>query len=426
MSYFTPKNVKRAVKLAGEAKGWYDLGRSLGSSTKKAVNNYRTRMRAQRIKAIMSKGYGGPSTGVYQGKFRKPKTAKTGKIAKYLTAGNVSYREIYGDINDPDCVYLGFSTYDREEIKKAIFYSIMKKLFKKGGINIDAVHAELPLNSWTNSAGGTLTAVYKLATLITPVSYTLLDNQSLQSLYDADACGLATYIENGYYQVLGVDYTLESVNWNHNSTTLAQLNIAQEVLQLEVFMDIKIQNRTKGAAASAEDGDLDRVDSQPIKGKLYEFVGGVPKERQKGMTALNFMATTAGGAIGVQLARAAQLSPNREYDEPPPAKHFQNCIKASGVLLNPAMIKRHGMKWYCRGYLNNILQKWRNLTSAGVNYSAPGKSCLFAFEEVLNSGSTNKITCSYEVDRKTCAMLITAKPYPMKPVQSVLNVSNVV
>jgi len=108
-----------------------------------AYQNYSTqrRQRAAR-RRITRKGFGGVSTGVYQGRFKKPKRVKATKLTNFLSQGVVEYRETYGDINDPDCVYLSFSTWNDEMLQKVVTQAILKKLFKKAGINIDAINEE--------------------------------------------------------------------------------------------------------------------------------------------------------------------------------------------------------------------------------------------------------------------------------------------
>lgn len=422
----TPKMAYTAIKYAPYA---YRAGKKVFNTVQAANRQYRQRIAVQRIRAQRAKGFGGPSVGVYQGKFKRPKRAKTTKIADYLSTGAMNYKEVYGDINDPECVYLTFSTWDRYSLLRTIHNALFKKLLKKAGINMDSATAELPLTNYNDSSGVTIVAVYKNPNDDNVVAtYSIPNDTSLQSLYDNDACSLRTWMIN---KLEGNAETTQSkleriiMKVGAGGVVLAELNVMQEVLQCESILSIAIQNRTKGAGDTTS-ASTERVDSQPIVGKLYEFVGGVPNEKQYGGSPIRWVDTSNG--IGL-----FQAGGDINYQEPPPARHFSNVTKCSSVMLNPSIIKRHTMKWYARGYLNNLFDKWKNITNRTINANianigavmanAPGKCAMFAFEEVLNSGSSNKITVSYELDRKDGAKLITAKPAPMKPYRTVVNFS---
>ncbi|AIF34795.1 capsid protein [Sewage-associated circular DNA virus-1] len=420
--YMTPKNVARVINFAQQAKRTWD---SPGMRTVRAAGKAaRSRIAANRLRGKKSKGFGGPSSGHYVGPFKRPKPVKKNKIADYLSQGVCEYKEIHGNVSDPDCVYATFSTWDDSMVERQLYGALLRKLLKKAGINIDRNDQVLPMSQYNNSGGTLIQAVFKSVSGSVLIYEDLLGGaQSIQSIVSQDLIKVGLWFKvmvKGQQSLTFPDqsYQLESLSMYGQSTThsaerhcLAQLNVMQEVLQIEMFLEISIQNRTKGAIAGTGDTETDRVDSQPLQGKLYEFNGGVPKERQKGNGLL-----TEVEALGISLNRAAQIG--NEYKEPPPAKHFSNVSKVANQKLQPGSIKRHYLKWYARGFVNNLVNRWsskQNPTFGQTVVASPGKCAMFAFEEVLNSGSSNLITVSYEVDKKCGAKLITAKAAPMKP-----------
>lgn len=424
MSLFTPRNLGRAQKALGAALG-YKVVKETGKVGKGLYGAYNRRMASARV----AQGFYGNSSAVYQGKFRKPTRARPTKQTKYLTSGACLYDETYGDVSDPDCVYLGASTFAPFQMSRVIFYALIKKLYRKHGINLEDVNAEIPNLAYNDASGRTIVAIYKQPVNSTPIvtPYIMPALSTLVTMADANAANILNWMEQRIMQVptpgsgYATDLELERVQLVETivsplgvityGNVLAELNLKQEILQLEVSVNIMVQNRTKGATAGGTESGVDRVDNQPLVGKLYEFSGGVPKEKHMGNGPLNVV-----NISGVTLKRAAELT-GSGYAEPPVAHHFSNITKCSGVQLQPGVIKRHSTKFYKRAYFNNWIKSMKGTyLASGTNAfsTGSGKSFLFAFEEILNSGSANKITVSYEVDRKTMAKFVTGTYTPMK------------
>lgn len=421
-SAFAAKALPYAVKAARAyytygpaAKKIYGVAKK-GLSRVQAYRNQKASRAAQQMANRRRKsGFTGIASGYYVGRFRKPRKARNTQQSKYLTSGVVENREVYGDIADPDCVYLTFSTFDRKLLAKTVGLALLKKLFKKCGMNIDSAAEEIPIFDYNDSTGGVLVAVWKNVSGITNSNWTITNDSTITSIFNnwvALNSWLNTDQPNGSQ--------LERMYLKGtNGQVLGELNVMQEVLEVYSAFEVSIQNRTKSAGTTEEPTAIDRVDNQPLVGKHYLFKGGVPKERQMGYSFLSMV-----GEEGVFLARpGAGLEPS--YKEPPVAKHFSNVAKVATVRLNPGQIKTAKLYWKSRGFLNNILPKWNTPTSLNVYTTLPGKCMMFALEEQLNSGSTNKITVSYEMDRKVGARLITARAHPMKPNYSTATVSNV-
>lgn len=412
---------KAAAKYGPTAKFGYQ-------TAKKAYKSYRYQMAKRAIKRTQRSGFGGMATGYYQGRFKKPRRAVAGKFTKYLNYGYGTNVEVHGKVNDTDVVYIGASAFDQQHMYKIIVAALLRKLFKKAGHLAGSPIQELPLSAYNDSGSGNgSNAGFKLAWVFKSIDgtntlgeYFLPNDASISST--AANCGLITYLNDimsgtemrkldriALYQA---DFRITTnlpdnlVNDNDRQWRLAaELDMGREVIELYSYFTLTVQNRTKGADTA--DTESDTVDNQPLHGKLFTF-NGLPKLKTTGYEALEKVS-----ALGIITTKSADLGNGQIYREPPVAKNFSNCVKQSKVLLNPGIIKSHSMTKTWRGYFNNVIFQWRaayGISNGQIQFgSVIGPSCLIALEESLNSGSSNLITCTYEVDRKIGCMFVTAR-----------------
>lgn len=401
-----------------------EIAKTVGNPFKKPPKN---RYIPRKFSVVTSKKrynpYRGMSTASYSGKFKRArrKTSKqTNKLTKFQSLGYVNTREVFGKVSDPDCVYVGHSTYEARRLAQAIGCAMVRKLLKKGGFDPDSPNQEIPFYEYNNSDGFKITWVIRDPSgTMTPTSYITPDNATLESIVANS--GLAAVILNRLENVDGFNrgsferITLYSSDRNELATNwrlAAELNLQQEVIVVMSTSELVIQNRTKSDSGSS---DVEQVDNVPLKGYMYEFVGGVPQTKQ-----LERFANTVNFRDGVLLARAGSFASPDYKKEPPVPKTYNNCKKSAYVGLNPGTMKNTKISSYWRGYFNNIIMGRLTFRSSGVADAtsvvtfSPGKCQMFALEERINSGATNPITVQYEVDRKIGVYLITTK----KPVMS--------
>jgi len=381
-----------------------------------AYRQYRGRkMQQAKSRAVGKKAgkhWGGVAYGTYVGKFKRGKRKVPKEAAvntAYQSTGALESKEIYGKIDDPDCVYIGHSTFDVNQFGKVIAQAVVRKLLKKAGFNPDSPNQEIPFFSYNDSDGFQLSFTRTNADdTIANTDYVIPNDATLASIatnsgFEA-AIVDAMYIDNGQFRGNFDRITLRSSDRNGVSTNwrlASEINFKTEVLKLFSRSRITIQNRTKSDSGSSS---TDIIDNQPLKGYHYVMTGGVPKPKTMG-PALN-KATLE----GIVLRRAAQLG--TLYKEPPVPKEFANCYKSATASLNPGSIKSSVIVSSWTGYFNNLVSgKLVQRASFGSNAMlyAPGKCELFAFEECLNSGSANLITVSYEAEKTVGAKLISGK-----------------
>lgn len=378
--------------------------------------------------------FGGVATGRYVKRFKRPtkKGRKLVGVAKCLKSGYVETKEVFGKVDDADCVYVGQSTFDISSLAKTIACAVLRKLFKKAGLNVTNPLGELNLY-WNDNADGfyinfqVRNSDGVIFTLPSSTGYVTVDGDTLESV--ATNCTLIARIADrlravdsgnrGDFERISL-YSSDRNGVSTNTRLAAELDLRNEVIDVMISTTLTVQNRTKSADGSTE---ITQIDNQPLKGYLYEFIGAVPQSKQYDMGVLNRIRPG-----GVFLEQSLDLSPALLFKEPPVPKTFSNCVKASRVNLQPGDMKKTTLHTHYRGYFNNIIQKMkatmRDTTNDFVQYAA-GKCQLFALEERLNSGSTNYITVTYEIDRKIGAMLTTTRSPVALSGYATLQVNNI-
>jgi len=369
-------------------------------------------------KNIMSKGavtYGNR-------KFKNPSRSFYTPLQKFQANGMVYNKETFGKVVSPDCVYLGHSTYDQEQMSKTIALAIVRKLVKKAGYNPTTAKETIPFkDNIADSAGFKFQIVTENIETgaLTSYDYETVNTDTLETIITANFNGqgfnffdfinlimaqndtaaftilsdVILYAKDRYDNILG-----EQSNYRLK----ASLNMKNEVLKVYSHSRLVVQNVTKGAASSSADDTA--VDAQPLQGYFYQFAGGCPSSKQRGNYGISRLRSS-----GILLHRAQDLTPPEDFKEPPIPSTFNNCYKATKVGLEPGSMKRADITSNWTGFFNNLL--FGSLTvkrGASLVFNTPGKSQMIALEEAMNTGSANLITTSYQCEKNIGVMLITS------------------
>jgi len=364
----------------------------------------------------------------YVGKFKKPK--KGGKVSLPKKLGCVLSVEQYGAINDPDLVSIGHSTFPFKSVVRAICYAILRKILKKA-INFDGndLDQEIPAFDYNDAKQGVITFIWKdeVSGTISRGDLELSNNDTIRILAEkANSGDFTNTLFSQMYNKLDNEAvwhtrTLERVMFIKpirsgisiiDQVVLVDMNMLNEVIKLSVSSNIKIQNRTLSVGGSA---DTDRVDAQPVKGTLLKFKG-LPKLKNMhvgaGLFSQKYITSGTTSEASMILVRGAELPSG--HLEPKVKQDWQNCYAQSNVSLQPGEIKSSKLTMKKGAYFNNFFKAVQTVTgvpSAGNRNisSIPGYSQVFFFEELLNSGSTNKITLNYEQQLYISCYLITGR-----------------
>jgi hypothetical protein len=366
--------------------------------------------------------------------YKKSANKFTSKKTLFQSKGFVQNSETYGNVLDPDCVYVGHTTFDLEIYSKVIAYAILRKLLNKGGWYPTEIDQDLALSGISNSSSGyffilTLAGVVDstagaqtfYATGFTEDMENLVTNLGLATKIQAQMANLGTasagqdgnsfeFVELSLHYGDGTDLNRKSL--------ISKIDFRSEKIDMFCRSELVLQNRTKGASSS--DVDATAIDNQMLQGYMYEG-NGVPITKTSNPQNDMFWDLNRVTKTGLILAQAngnaaapVMTSMNPVYKEPPIPASFMNCKKSKSVLLQSGQYGRFVLYSKFSGLFNVVLGKTLVYTGRDGTTNlwrkfirAPGKFQFLALEEVLNSGSTNKIDIAWQVQRTVGAYMTT-------------------
>jgi len=381
---------------------------------KLAYNGYKAYKRSTgSVKASAERKHGkwgGVSTGRYKGKFRKPRAVKTSILSESLQKGFAETSEFFGRIEDPDTVYIGHSTRDIQAYANTLSAAFIRMLFKKAGYNIANRLEELNLSQWDSSAGFKLEFVIQNAhaagTALGPgtSSYETVDNLTLTQIaqnFNGFNSWMNTYIQNNdgnnntqvpHKLIL---YCLDKDQAVSNWRMLSQIDLSHQKVTFHAKSTLVIQNRTSAAGATTGDKAADRVDNQPLCGKMYEFNQATPRLGQNHTSIQQLQAIPR---LGTLLIRAAEMTDNGLQNSPHP-RMWTNCTKVSNIILQPGEMKQNTITHTFSGRLITVLNRMKAQGYFATDQEAwggAGKFMLIQLEEKLRTPSANPVTVQYE------------------------------
>lgn len=352
--------------------------------------------------------------GRYVGKFKVKKNRKT-KVDVFLKYGFLNTTEVNGTIDDPDCVYVGHTTYSPLAVLEQLMCSLARKLFRK--IGYDITHLKQRIDSFTNADTGSgfqISLVTKdLDTGVrTRYTHILPASGSLYTMFGSNAEGVgpqAAAIMNFLYEWISQDNQAQNNirldklelgtlldNLQANYIMASQINLNTEKVHLYCKSQLKLQNRTRSATGSSS---MEDINNNPLQGKLYHLGTGVPSCK---IDDVHFIERIRANT-GVILARGAEFSVNTGMREPPPAKLFKSVLAFKNQILQPGEIKKDIIYFQQRKDLNNFLLGLRYAPKAGSfqwDTKIAGRCSLISMEDMINVNAGEKITLAYEVNRE--------------------------
>lgn len=381
-----------------------------------AYSAYR-RLNQRNMKKIKAPAAGKRYTqGSFGGRFKRPRRVKKDI---YRKAGFMHTTEVHGSVNDPDCVYIGHSTFSATQLLEVILQSLLRKLFQKTNWVCHDVNENLPSFSDGNVSNLwriKLIRQDKVAGTLFEHSFTTSVNTSIYLIVGDVSAGLAPQwpeLIEYFRDFMRGDRTAGGSNFN--TIEPYKLILYREEGNVSVFYQheaelfmsecnvnvyskstMKIQNRTLSADAGNQSDD---VSANPITGKQYVFSSGVP--RPAGLSDLHVFQKMLDPS-GVLSVRANQAGVGNAFKEPLPAQTFRNCSKSGTIVLQPGEIKYSNIYYKARKPLLSFLYNMGYAlgTSNTANIHIIGKSAMFALEDVINVNAANNINIAYEVNRE--------------------------
>jgi len=365
--------------------------------------------------------------GFYKGPFKKPGFNLKTVEGHYASRGYVQRRETNGSMSDPHAVYVGHSTFDPSMIAGTVAACLLRKLLKIGGVSVNDRAMQLPMNSLTQALGYKIefSVITENGTINLDSSFLFLSNTNFSGVVGGMG-DFQTFIGDSllnnndislkpYMLCLYQEDRYQLTPELSTQRLVAKLDLAEEIIDLKIHSILTIQNRTSAANASGSSTFVtDRTDSQPLKGRIYEFRNGDPRLRIPNAAQSLIDQVPIDGAI---LIRSAQLG--ADWEDAPPPNYFANCIKTGHVKLDPGHMKKGYIQYSFHGTFYNMLTKLRAATSdtvATIVYAArvAGHCQLIGFEEEMRTPSANPISLAYERQLVVGAFCKTKKPAPLK------------
>jgi len=293
-----------------------------------------------------------------------------------------------------DAIYIGHSTWVRDEIREQFFRVLLKGLLSKMGIPVRSIKDPLPLKQndvftldWIPEVNGAL------QNTVVTLGATAADN-TLQLI----AAALLTVFEADADHLTGPMFQRIQYR-NAGDTYRVDINLIHAKIKMHIKSALKLQNQTLASGA-----DADNVDNIPVYGKSYEGLGNgaFTNAQVTPLRAEYFVATASNGVI-LQVGTVAT-----GMSEQPPPKYFKNVKKFGKAMLEPGEIKTSILSdtnSYSVPYLSQLL--YSNNTT--LQYYRRGSFRFFGLEHMIQStASTASIKVVGEINWR-CAMQMNTK-----------------
>lgn len=344
--------------------------------------------------------------------FAKASRSKVNEFLPFHEKGYVDSTEITGQVNDPDCVYIGHVAQCNLSTMFVMLRALFRKLFyecvKYDGLN---ANEEIPGLAFDDTSN-----IYKIVLLekdqdtdavTIKTSYVTAGNDTITSVVNQFINDFLNYA-NGY-ALYDVKYkkVLHKLQLYQQDGNVAQfwnfqgeLNLQDLIVHVAATSSLKMQNRTKSATSGSDEND---ISNNPLIGRRYQM-NNLPKVRED---------VGRFGAInnqGVRLIRAAELPAVAGLKEPPHPGYFVNTKSTTGVKLLPGEIKYGKLKYNVSMKFLKYLKHMRwDEDASSLSYYNVGPYELYGLEDAINVNGTEKIQIAYEVNRQTGVYFTTKK-----------------
>lgn len=366
----------------------------------------------------------------YVGNFKRPRPYSDNWEATCLKNGYVWHEEIFGSVTDPNAAYLTHATMDMVILTEVMCMTWLRKLFEKAGITISDRNAIIPLNNIIVGTGGRIEYHEQnpLTGAIGTTGYDMIVGETLTSLLSNFAnmkTAIESYLQGGPstaipWQLCFYSYDIAAVT-SAKYTLSSLLDLNNEVLDIYITSELKVQNRTSPDQATAGDQSTDRSDIQPLVGTIYNFSGD-PKLRKIGTNNPDQLKLQGVSLRQLKLNRSADFG-QITFNNRPLAQIFSNCVAKSNVILQPGDVKRGSLFYHLKGTVHKLYPKLKvdaTNTPATLAYSARCKSQMMVFEELLRTAGTNQVKVQYERKLRVGCMSFTKKAkVPFTPMLTV-------
>ena len=338
----------------------------------------------------------------YRGRFTNRRFArKRGSAAAkgenyFATNGVTDTMEVSGTISDPDCVYVGHSSFSPMRMLEAIVQSVLRKLYSAAiGYDLSSINQTIPYKG-IDSDGHTITVSWRNPDGTTSSEYHAItvgmSIQSIAAINHPVGAIFKNVVQNDV-QLMRITITDKDTN-----LTRATLDLTKTKIEYYFKSELKVQNVTISNLASDEADDVNNV---PLVGRNYEFKSWHPDAGgSTALTTINLLAASS-QSWGVSLVRGAQME--QGWREPPPSKVFTGVTKSEKIRIQPGHIKSDWLIDSGSMTLDRLLHALHYDPSGGNDHTKRmsrrvmiGRHSLCALEKVISIFGTLPIKVFYE------------------------------
>lgn len=362
--------------------------------------------------------------GFYKGGFATPTTVTPKVEDMVLTKGSGGTIETYGRCEATDIVWVGASTCNIPEMAFHTAKGMLRKLLKQAGLHItnaaDVFAAQIIFPPVVAEGKGFILRIqYEDGPGdITDVTYPFSVVESLDTLANNSGIKQAI-IDYANASSDKIACTLKLYQWDYNpgesGKIVATINLKNEMIHFHSAVKVVVQNRTRGSHTGATN-NLDVIDSQPLKGKMYYFKKSNPEVRQMNNTSVNpntVSTFSRWSDVTVKLISGDQPGYDAQIKEPPTPQFWSNCSKVANISLEPGDLKdiyiANSVDKYYQQFVRSLA--WYN--GSGNRRQKVGDCLYVCLEERLNSGSSNPIVVQYEAQADFSCYFTTNKIDPI-------------
>jgi len=186
---------------------------------------------------------------------------------------------------------------------------------------------------------------------------------------------------------------------NAASTVLSVVPLTGQYVRCYSTVRMHIQNVTPSDAVDVNSLSTDRVDSNPVKGRLLRFRGPTPVVSDdrgvEGVTTADFGWKLQQDTNGDGIIWPGAPQPTGQWSALPSANSFKNCAGIASISLEPGSIKDYSLSFKFSGTIQSLMRGFNASTSGNVPFPGGnagankqfGQSFMFALEKRMPTGA---------------------------------------
>lgn len=346
-------------------------------------------------------------------KKKRDKSRKKLMKSDFSSTGIRVQYEAGGRIADPQCVYVGHSTYQSTTWFQALCMQILKTLFAKHGVTVRALEHRVANDAAVGTTGNynvtyTYTADPENTAVVREVSY----NIDAANTWWANAEGLLVSINNSVGSTEHVSFERFELNKVIGTTTITLASIDCKEINVAVKSRsiLKVQNASTANVTGAETGDdndnTEDIERNPLKGNLYK------SSKWKNYIDVTHADTVAENNDFEFIQVADRINGSIRFASTvnslllrkPPTKYTLGLQQQTRLLLQPGEIKHSFINFETVLKFNTLINKMGQIVrdggaGTGANRKTDlGNIALFGLEKLLDSRvDEGNIACGFEI-----------------------------